>query len=213
VFDDDGKRVEFWARLLTEISLIGRTSCVTTYLPKLEDCEMPRDDEDYYDDGLPRCIVAGFRDWKSRSKKCKSKHPVYKIRLYGNPKGFKYCPLHWIFEHWSRQASPDLGGPITKSMSEDWYNKRLKEVFQNTAGLENCTGHSIRRTAAQWARRCGADLFVIKNVGRWASLDNLALYLIEADEKARARMRNNGGRDPVRDFWEFDPDSQFDTVG
>ena len=43
-------------------------------------------------------------------------------------------------------------------------------------------------------------------------LDNLELYIREADKHAKDRMRNNNGVDPVRNFWMFDSDTQFDAV-
>jgi hypothetical protein len=206
------KRVEFWARVLTTIGTIGRTSCTTKHCPKIEDSYLPKDDDDYLDDGCPRFIVIGYRDWKSRNKKCKRKHPVYRVRLYSNPKCNLYCPVHWLLEHWKLCfGHKEMQGPLLKKLSEDQFRKQLSNVFER-AGIGDCSGHSLRRTAAQWARRCGADLYVIKNVGRWSSLDNLELYLRDTDEIARDRMRNNGGRDPLLDFWLFDEDSQFDAV-
>jgi hypothetical protein len=66
----------------------------------------------------------------------------------------------------------------------------------------------------QWACQCEADLFVVKHVGRWCSLDYLELYLQEADEIARGkRMRKKkNGKDPAFDFWILDSDTQWDAV-
>ena len=37
-----------------------------------------------------------------------------------------------------------------------------------------CTNQSIRRSAAQWAGRCGSHIVHPRNTGRWKSLDMLA---------------------------------------
>jgi hypothetical protein len=49
-------------------------------------------------------------------------------------------------------------------------------------------------------------------VGCWCNLDNLELYLQEANEIAQEQMRNNKAKDPVFDFWIFDSDTQWDAV-
>jgi hypothetical protein len=87
----------------------------------------------------------------------------------------------------------------------------LKHLFV-AAGLPKCSSHSIRRSAAQWARRCGADIVVIKNVGCWVDLRNLFFCITEAEKKSRDKRRRNNGQDPVWDVWWFDTDTQDDTM-
>jgi hypothetical protein len=87
----------------------------------------------------------------------------------------------------------------------------LKRLFK-AAGLPDCSSHSIRCSAAQWARRCGTDITVVRNVGRWVDLKNLFLYIAEGEKISRDKHRRNNGQDPVCDFWMFDTDTQYDTM-
>jgi hypothetical protein len=80
---------------------------------------IPEDEEDYLEDGSPRFIAVGFRDWKSLAKKCKRKKQVFRIRLYGNPKCLLYCPVHWHLKHWSDRDK--LEGPILEIINEDTF--------------------------------------------------------------------------------------------
>ena len=104
-----------------------------------------------------------------------------------------------------------MTGPIIQSVTSTNFMKDLKQLFM-AAGLTPCSSHSIRRSAAQWARRCGADLSVIRNIGRWVEYSNLLLYIAEAEKISREKRRNNNGRDPLWDFWMFDTDTQWDTM-
>jgi integrase len=186
---------------------------VTDYTPEFEDCQLPTEAKNYCEDGMPKFIILGMRDWKSRSPKCIRQQEVYKLRLQMNPLSLDYCPVHWITLHWELRArkGKQLTGPIIKKLQDKTFKKNLKKLFV-VAGIPSCSGHSIRRTAAQWARRSGADLFTILNVGRWTSLENLRLYLKEADKIGAAKMDANDQRDPLLDFWVFNSKTQIDTV-
>jgi hypothetical protein len=74
------KKVETWSRILLCFALIGRTSCVTDYTPEFEDCQLPTEAKNYCEDGMPKFIILGMRDWKSRSPKCIRQQEVYKLR-------------------------------------------------------------------------------------------------------------------------------------
>jgi hypothetical protein len=165
------KKVEFWSRLLLTIALLGRTSCTTKYTPLMTNTSLPEEAQDYLEDGSPRYVTVGMTGWKGRTKKCKRHKRIYYIRIYGNPKNLRYCVVHWVTKHWEveRQCTGTFPtGPIIRKLTERSFQSQLRKVFEN-AGLAHCSSHTLRRTAAQWARRCQADLFVIKNVGRWVS--------------------------------------------
>jgi hypothetical protein len=53
---------------------------------------------------------------------------------------------------------------------------------------------------------------VIQNVGRWVTYACLFGYIAEAERISREKRHRNQGRDPVRDFWFFDTDTQVDTM-
>jgi hypothetical protein len=213
VFHSESKRVRTWSRLLVALAVIGRSSDVTEYCPIIEEVEYPTDPQDYFPDGLPRFIVLVWKDWKGRPSWHKTQCPEYRIRLYANPQDLRYCPVHWVFKEWSLRSKDGepLTGPIIQSVTSTNFMKDLKQLFM-AAGLTPCSSHSIRRSAAQWARRCGADLSVIRNIGRWVEYSNLLLYIAEAEKISREKRRNNNGRDPLWDFWMFDTDTQWDTM-
>jgi integrase len=70
-----------------------------------------------------------------------------------------------------------LSGPIVTGKSETYWGREVKRLFE-AAGL-SFSSHSCRRGAAKWEYRCGCDIETIKNVGRWASLENLSIYISE----------------------------------
>jgi hypothetical protein len=214
VFPTWAKKVRVWARLLVMIALIARSSDITDYCPKFETLKFPDDPVDFTPDGIPRYVEVCFTDWKGRPDWSKTQQPNYRIRLYANTKDLRYCPVHWLFKHWSlRKENGDIleSGPILDHVSSAKNMTDLKKLFR-AAGLGDCSSHSIRRSASQWARRCGADIVVIRNMGRWVGYANLFAYIAEAEKISRHKRRCNNGRDPVWDFWMFDTDSQYDTM-
>ena len=205
------KRVQVWARFLLQFSVIGRSSDVTgEYCPLIENIIFPDNQIDYLPDGIPRWLIVTFLDWKSRPVWHKTQIPRYKIRIYANHVDTRFCPIHWLIHHWDIENL--VSGPIVQARNEDQYRNDLKSLF-NSVGFDY-TSHSVRRSAAQWARRCGADLVVIRNVGRWVSYTSLLYYIAEAEQAARAAMRknNNSGIDPVIYYWIFDTDTMINTM-
>ncbi len=169
---------------------------------------------DFTPDGMPRFLQVSFDDWKGRPAWSKTQQPKYRVRLYGNPKNLSFCPIHWIFKHWSlrkKNGDPLTSGPMLEHVSSANNMVDLKKLFR-AAGMGDCSSHSFRRSAAQWARRSGADIVVIRNIARWVGYSNLFLYIAEAEKISRDKRRRNQGRDPVWDFWMFDTDSQDDTM-
>ena len=145
---------------------------MTKYTPKFEDTSLPEDDEDYLEDGSPRFIAVGFRDWKSRAKKCKRKKQVFRIRLYGNPKCLLYCPVHWLLKHWSDRDK--LEGPILEKVTGDTFQSQ--QTILRGPGLRTILGTAcVKLQCSRHIDVAWADLFVIKNVGYWCSLDRAVL--------------------------------------
>ena len=203
------KRVSVWSRFLLQFAIIGRASDVTgNYCPLIENCTFPTHELNLLPDGMPRWIEICLLDWKSRPTWHKTAQPRYKIRIYANHIDLRFCPLHWLFVHWELE---DLkSGPLVIHRLEDQYRTDLKNLF--TACGFDYSSHSVRRSAAQWARRCGADLVNIRNVGRWVSFRSLLFYIAEAEKQARTAMRNNNNIDPVIYYWIFDTDTMIDTM-
>jgi len=63
-----------------------------------------------------------------------------------------------------------------------------------------------------WASRCGSTLYVIKNVGRWETVEQMLLYVAEGKLRASAAVKANGGVDPVLRFWSFSMDTMVGTI-
>jgi hypothetical protein len=64
-------------------------------------------------------------------------------------------------------------------------------------GPPGCTNHSIRRSGAQWAGRCGASEVAIRNAGRWRSMNQMVKYLGQGQEARATALESNGGIDPI----------------
>ena len=101
-------------------------------------------------------------------------------------------------------------GPMVKSRSENCWYKDLVKLF-SACGLDH-SSHSIQGSAAQWARRCDADLVVIRSVGRWVSFKSVMYYIAEGEKISRGLLCENNNVDPVLSIWLFDTDSMWDTM-
>lgn len=75
-----------------------------------------------------------------------------------------------------------------------------------------CTNQSIRRSAAQWAGRCGAHIVHPRNTGRWKSLDMLAKYMGHGVDW-RANLESGGGTDPIFRVWVYKPSTTAGATG
>ena len=203
------KRVAIWSRFLLQFNIIGRASCVSgPYCPLIDDVKFPTDEQDYLPDGLPRYIIIVLNNWKHRPAWHKLQVPNFRIRIYANHVDSRFCPLHWIFRHWVLE---DIStGPMILEKKHSTYRNDLRRLFLS-CGFRY-TSHSIRRTASQWARRCGADISIIRNVGRWVSYGSLFFYIAEAERAAREAMQKNGNIDPLFGIWIFDTDTSIDTM-
>jgi hypothetical protein len=57
---------------------------------------------------------------------------------------------------------------------------------------------------------------MIRNVGRWESLQQLLVYLSEGVQIRNIKLRDNKGTDPITSFWVFNFEtavSAMDTSG
>ena len=80
----------------------------------------------------------------------------------------------------------------------------MHKVFDRVGGLlATCSAHSIRRSGAQWAGRCGADLDAIMQGGLWETYDNLLTYIQEGRLTA-AELVSERGDDPIFKFWVWE---------
>ena len=75
-----------------------------------------------------------------------------------------------------------------------------------------CTNQSIRRSAAQWAGRCGAHLVHPRNTGRWKSIEMLAKYMGHGVDW-RAKLESGGGTDPIFSVWVYKPSTTAGHTG
>ena len=224
------KRIMAWAMLLVAMSIMARASCLTTYCPMLEDTELPP--PRHWDrDGLPKYITIGMRNWKSRLKTNRGK--LYKMKIRRNYLDATYCPVLWtlIYLKYSGHETGALfqmpggrrkGERVTDTcwcgMTNHWFEKVGIRVGGHAAsrdpdtdeyisarGARGATNHSIRRSAAQWAGRCGAREMDVRNAGRWRSMQILAKYLGQGAMEREAYEDDEEGpcQDPIFRMWVF----------
>lgn len=199
------KKVAIWARFLVQVATISRASDVTEYCPTLRECGFPTNPLIQTEDGLPLWISLVWHDWKGRPEKYQK--AAYTIRLHMNPQDFRFDPIHWLVQHWALRGTMDENEPILSKLTATSYQNSLVTIFDQLDVKISCTSHSIRRSATMWAARCGANFAVIRNVGRWESLKHMLTYLSEGNLLAQ-QQKKDFGRDPILDFWVFNPDTE-----
>lgn len=149
----------------------------------------------------------------------------YGIRLWRNYIDPRFCPVLWLMTYLSyftiatgaifQQDTPDpeTGNPTPtgENMVPTVWEKMTDAIFKaagmydptKPAGERGCTNHSIRRSAAQWAGRCGAGELAVRNNGRWKTLEMLMLYIAQGrTSNSHAKEANEGG-DPIEKIWVF----------
>jgi hypothetical protein len=85
-------------------------------------------------------------------------------------------------------------------------------LFLSQAGLyfpereekKGCTNHAIRKSAVQWAARCGGSLLEIRNNGRWKSFEDIATYYAQGMYQSES-AKENFGEDGIRRMWVWKP--------
>eukprot|EP00596_Hydrurales_sp_CCMP1899_P001148 CAMPEP_0119038332 /NCGR_PEP_ID=MMETSP1177-20130426/7187_1 /TAXON_ID=2985 /ORGANISM="Ochromonas sp, Strain CCMP1899" /LENGTH=287 /DNA_ID=CAMNT_0007000779 /DNA_START=332 /DNA_END=1192 /DNA_ORIENTATION=- len=94
-------------------------------------------------------------------------------------------------------VSQDASGNIV-NMSVDMWSDVLSTIFALTRYFK-ASPHSIRRSAAQWAARCGAESYQIQNAGRWNKDSTSWRTYVAAGEQESARFLDR--LDPIRELW------------
>ena len=198
-------KIKNWAWVLFTICVIGRASCVSQYCPLIEDMMFPDELADYDKDNLPKYIAVGFRHWKGRPSKFD--HKPYYIYLHRNYLDPRACPVFWLCMHLmylDRVVGPIFckpdGLPYKDSSS---FRRMVQRIFN--VSMMDCTPHSLRRTAFQWAGRCNGTLDKIKMVARHVMKScYFVIYMQEGFEMTeKFDLRNE--EDPVYSFWVWKP--------
>jgi hypothetical protein len=219
----DDKKIHIWARFLVQFACIGRSSDVcwakkNEYCPVIDDIEYPPNPDQWTDDPdrLPTFIIVAWRKWKGRPKKLGNSK--YRLRIMANFLDFRFCPVHWLMKSLSIRKELKKSDPILPPMTSTTYQRNLKILFScneydaDGDGKYTCySSHSLRRSAAQWAGRCGLGELDIRDIGRWCSLDHVGRYVAEG-QRLRAEMEFNHGIDPIVNFWVMSADTKFDSV-
>ena len=206
------KKVAIWTMLLVQLAVIGRSSDITDNCPLNASVTYPSTSIGFMADGTPLWIQVDWTHWKGRKK---GQRGAYPIKIHANPKNTRFCPVHWLLEHWSlrndNDGSKDGTAPILDKIGSETWREWLKQLFLSV-GLHSYSSHSLRRSAAMWASRCGATLYVIKNVGRWETVEQMLLYVAEGRLMMLRAIKENGGVDPVWSFWSFSIDTMVGTL-
>ena len=211
------KRVCAWAMFLVAMCICARASCVTTYCPTMEDVLLPK--SGHWDvDGLPKYISLVWRNWKSRPKKrATARDNAYPMKIHRNYLNPMFCPVLWlcIYLRYSGHTSGPLfqlgGKGVAVGVWIGMLNHWFEVAGMRTKGVPGVTpssgasSHSIRRSAAQWAGRCGAREIDVRNAGRWQSMLILAKYMAQG-HVARANYEDDEDHpqdDPIFRMWVF----------
>lgn len=100
---------------------------------------------------------------------------------------------------------------ISVHLSVTVWSNMLNKMFEHS-GLRRkvdldpetqCTPHSLRRAAAQWAARCGAKVWEIKDCGQWKS--TVFLRYMEETDQEKSRLSRQGVNDKVFSVWVWKP--------
>lgn len=200
----DDERRELWHMLLVDMNCLGRASDITDdYCPLLGDIEFPKSANDYLSDSLPSSVKISWTAWKGRPARTK-----YPLKMYSNQIDAWYDVVFWTMHHISVLKKSNRFDPTKPiwTMTSDKYQKTLKRVFKWAANAYNddrflyMSSHFVRRSAARWARRCGASDRILLEVGRWKDWNQLKTYLGEGEDDVEL---DEDGKDPVLKFWVF----------
>mmetsp|Transcript_17222 Transcript_17222/g.36455 ORF Transcript_17222/g.36455 Transcript_17222/m.36455 type:complete len:502 (+) Transcript_17222:36-1541(+) len=216
------KCIKAWTMFLIAFAMMGRASCITKNCPTYEDLVLPGKKQ-WDPDGFPQWIELGLRDWKCRTAANRGKR--YALRLHRNHQDPRFCPVSWLIIYliqFSIADSPHTtqgkygrpifqkevnGVPTGDYMTTDMWTAITDRMFAKTKlyDLEKktgCTNHSIRRSAAQWAGRCGARELDVRNNGRWKTMELLALYMGQGPI-AMAKALEEHDFDPIEKIWWY----------
>jgi hypothetical protein len=205
-----------WAMLLMHHVLLARRSQLTQYCPLIQDVEFgPACGESV----VPAYMNITVRRWKGNEDGRKAARTFHIKR---NLNDTRFCPVFNLARWLAILAENGVEqGPLFPLTNEGCVSNPLEEmtagqwgawiqkVFDRAGGvLESCTTHSIRRSAAQWACRCGANLDQVMRGGLWETLQQLTEYLSEGRMVNYDRV-NRVGYDDVENFWKWQATVEF----
>ena len=222
------KRLCAWAMFLVSMCICARASDLTEHCPELERVRLPP--ERHWDvDGLPKYIIVVMLNWKNRGgKKRINVGKPYPMKIHRNYLDPIFCPVTWVLiylKYAGHTTGPlfalpkddtmaGLSDPQWKGMLAHWFLKAglrtraipaSEEDGQPRIPPKGCSSHSIRRSAAQWASRCGAREMDVRNAGRWRSMLILAKYLAQGAMQREAYEDDEEGpqEDPIFKVFVF----------
>ena len=205
-----------WAMLLMHHVLLARRSQLTVYCPLIEDVEFgPPCDESV----VPAWVNIIVRRWKGNEAEQK---PARTFHIKRNLNDTRFCPVfnlaRWLAILAENGVEQGPLFPLTiegrvsdplEEMTPGQWGAWIQKVFVRAGGvLASCTTHSIRRSAAQWACRCGANLEQVMRGGLWETLQQLSDYLNEGRMVNYDRV-NRVGHDDVENFWKWQATVEF----
>ena len=166
-----------------------------------------------------------MRRWKTRTAANQDKR--YGMRLWRNYLDSRFCPVTWLllWLHHSRIHQGPLfqhftaGEPDGRHLPETTWTGATRRMF-TAAGLytpgyvdedtghrvlaQGVTNHGIRRSACQWAGRCGAKETDVMNNGRWKTVTEMIKYMAQG-ATTRNRHELDSGTDPIFKTWVWKP--------
>lgn len=60
-------RLQMWTMMMLQLSMVGRSSLMTTYCPHVEQLELPGKDTGYSVDGWPEYVLLHLKQWKGNA--------------------------------------------------------------------------------------------------------------------------------------------------
>jgi hypothetical protein len=115
-------------------------------------------------------------------------------------RGIKYGP---IFPAFSARNGELFTGV---RMPSHYYERWVTTIFRHMGGKTAlCSSHSIRRSSAVWAARCGASETEVQRVGRWKLGSTSFRRYVEDGLSIARRFLGSARRtaDPVFKFFAF----------
>lgn len=194
--------VIMWTAFLIMLAVIGRSSCMSVYCPLIEDIEFPSGPGGYDSDRLPKKVHIAWRNWKSRKNRVGEK---YYITIERNYTDSRFCPVWWLsyMLAMKKERGDRMTGPLFPHRESETFQARLKTLFK-AAGLKKCSSHSVRRTASQWAIRCGVDTKTLVDVGRWLDYNEVRKYVGQGGTAHQEAVDDShDGKDPIGRVWFF----------
>ena len=202
-----------WTLVVVMLASCMRLSTAIEYSPKVTSIKTPTSLEEWDVDGHPKWLTFEIHKWKGK----KATDPTQTFRLYRNYVNPAFCPviavIFWLassglgnfMEHDDVLLFPsftDSFHALTGSTHNNTNMVRawLYEVFA-LVDLRECTPHSLRRTAAQWAAQCYGEEWQIRIGGRWGLSGTSFRLYIEEGASIRDDFHGRGLEDPIFKLW------------